>query len=109
MNNSNNKNWLIAVPVILVGIFTAILVGTTQATESRNSGNTTSDNVDRTNDGTSTYRENAPIYRTDNDMRDGVPSNRTNDYRDGITNERSNDLRNETPDNTTNDGAVLDN
>jgi len=57
MITSSNKKWLIAITVILVGIFTVMLMGVPQKTESEKIGDSISDIVDSAGDGIEEFGE----------------------------------------------------
>jgi hypothetical protein len=57
MINQGNKKWLIAITVILVGIFTVMLIGVTQKTEGEKIGDSISDVIDSAGNGAEEFRE----------------------------------------------------
>ena len=57
MINQSNKKWLIVIAVVLVGIFSVILYGVTQNTESEKISDSISDVIDSAGDGAKELRE----------------------------------------------------
>jgi len=57
MIGSQNKKWLIAIAVILIGIFTVMVIGITQQTDGEKIGDSISDIVDSASDGAKEFQE----------------------------------------------------
>lgn len=57
MINQTNKKWLIAIAVILVGIFTVMLISVNQKTEGEKIGESIGDIVDSAGDGAKELQE----------------------------------------------------
>lgn len=67
MTYSNNKNWLIVIAVILVGIFSVMLFGGTQDNQG---GDSISDIADSAGDGAEEFREEV-VDEIDDNTTDG--------------------------------------
>jgi hypothetical protein len=57
MMNSQNKKWLIAIAVILVGILAVMVIGLPQKTDGEKIGDSISDVIDSAGDNAKEFRE----------------------------------------------------
>lgn len=57
MINDNNKKWLVMIAVILVGIFSVMIYGVTQNTDTDTIGDSISDVLDSADEGAKEFKE----------------------------------------------------